>query len=186
MDQLRTEPWLTEQANQILETIMQHRTGLRVFEYGMGASTIWFAKQPSVEYVYSVEHEQEWFDKTMQLGARDPDIVKNNPHLSIYLRKLPYNDVIKEVEPQRPFDIILVDGRNRVKCIEAAIPFLAKDGILILDNSEREYYSKGIELMSQWQQMDTFQPEPDKYAFTYPGWQTTFFFKDGIPKYLKY
>ena len=177
MNQLRTEPWLTEYANEILETIISNRTNIHVFEYGMGASTLWFAKQKSVQYVCSVEHDRDWFRTVTKeygfyhkLGA-------------LIIREQPYHNAINDAKG--PYDIILVDGRNRVKCIEAAIPHLAKDGILILDNSEREYYQPGINLMQNWQSIDTFQPEPDKYNFTYPGWKTTFFFKDGIPKYLK-
>jgi len=54
---LRTEPWLTEEANRILDLIIQNGKNLRVFEYGMGASTIWFLKQKNVALLHSVEHD---------------------------------------------------------------------------------------------------------------------------------
>jgi predicted O-methyltransferase YrrM len=181
MDQLRTEPWLTEEANVILQKIIDNGKNLRIFEYGMGASTIWFAKQPSVEYIYSVEHEQEWFDEITRLM---PSNAKSTIHVTLMLKKMPYNNAIESAVPQRPFDIILVDGRNRNLCIQSSIKHLAENGVLILDNSEREYYAPGISLMNSFQRIETCQHEPDKYGFTYPGWSTTFFFKNGIPKSL--
>jgi hypothetical protein len=44
------------------------------------------------------------------------------------------------------YNIIIVDGRNRVKCANFAVDYLTSDGVLILDNSEREWYSKAKEL----------------------------------------
>lgn len=38
------------------------------------------------------------------------------------------------------FDLVLVDGRNRVQCAMNAIPFIAPRGWLMLDNSERPRY----------------------------------------------
>jgi hypothetical protein len=39
------------------------------------------------------------------------------------------------------FDVILVDGRSRPSCIMHSIPKLKKGGYLILDNSDRSYYT---------------------------------------------
>jgi len=35
-----------------------------------------------------------------------------------------------------------VDGRQRVNCARFAVDFLTNDGVLILDNSERENYQE--------------------------------------------
>jgi hypothetical protein len=39
-----------------------------------------------------------------------------------------------------PYDIIVVDGRDRVNCIRHAVDALSEVGVIVLDNSEREEY----------------------------------------------
>jgi predicted O-methyltransferase YrrM len=162
----RTEPWLTEDANRLLAEIVAKGRNLHVFEYGAGASTIWFTNQSAVNSIVSVESDINWAKAVI-------DRV-NGSKLVILQRKIPYN---KSIDMFNMFDIILVDGRNRVKCITSAIPHLKPGGVLILDNSERSYYQPGIDLMKGWKRIDTYQPQLDKYGFTYPNWTTSFFVK---------
>lgn len=164
----RTEPWITEAANKILAEIVTQGKNLHVFEYGAGASTIWFANNTNVSKLISVENSAVW------AAAIINNLDDQKCESDILYRKTPYNAAIDNYEM---FDIIMVDGRNRVKCIASAIPHLKPGGILILDNSERDYYQSGIDLMKGWDRTDTTQPNPDKYGFTYPGWATSFFKK---------
>lgn len=192
----RTEPWLTEAANEKLKSIINNGKNLHVFEYGSGASTIWFCKQPNVERIYSVEHDKKWLKELAQ--HLTPELAKK---AVFFMGETPYHYAIcwatenikieSEVKlstgtrlriacsqkPEGIFDIILVDGRNRVKCIKVCMDYVKPGGILILDNSERHYYKPGIDLLKDWHRFDTYQPLPDKYGFTYPHWQTTFFTK---------
>jgi len=162
----RTEPWLTEAANKILEQYVKTHKNIDVFEFGSGASTVWFSKQKNVNYLVSVEHDEKWYEEVIQYNQK--------PDAALLQTQLPYNSVINMFGL---FDIILVDGRNRVKCIESALPHLKENGLLILDNSEREYYKPGIDLLHNFKRIDTHQPHPDKYGFTYPDWCTSFFYK---------
>ena len=43
--------------------------------------------------------------------------------------------------PDNYFDIVIVDGRARPSCIQQGIPKLKKNGWLIIDNTERKYYT---------------------------------------------
>jgi predicted O-methyltransferase YrrM len=182
MDQLRTEPWLTEEANRILQKIIDNGKDLRIFEYGMGASTIWFLKQKNVKVLHSVEHDTQWWD---EITKQAKSFLAKPQDGMLMRREQSYHDAIAEAAKiGDKYDIILVDGRNRAACIQSALPYLAKNGVLILDNSEREYYAPGKNLMNSFQRIETYQHEPDKYGFTYTGWTTTFFFKNGIPKTL--
>ncbi len=45
------------------------------------------------------------------------------------------------------FDIIIVDGRDRVNCIVNAVGNLKEDGVIILDDPERKSYGDGIKLL---------------------------------------
>ncbi|MNI76497.1 hypothetical protein D3C73_1327320 [compost metagenome] len=40
----------------------------------------------------------------------------------------------------RKFDIIIVDGRDRVNCCKYSVDALSANGVLVLDDSEREVY----------------------------------------------
>ena len=48
---------------------------------------------------------------------------------------------------KHPFDIIVIDGRDRVNCIFQSFKHLTNHGIIILDNSGREKYIKGINFL---------------------------------------
>lgn len=48
------------------------------------------------------------------------------------------------------FDIIAVDGKERVGCTVHAVPKLKAGGVLVLDDSEREEYEEVFALLSAW------------------------------------
>lgn len=168
----RTEPWLVESANVFLNNFVK-KNGL-VLEYGMGGSTIWFLKNGFI--LNSIEHDEGWYEKITKYCYENIYDAKLNSQLV----ERPYNDACPK--NYLFFDIILVDGRDRVKCIESSMKLLRQGGILILDNSEREYYQKGIDMMNGWDRMDFKQEQPDKYGFTYPNWTTSIFIKPYVDK----
>jgi len=167
--------WFTEPAIWLLEHFLtegKKASGLRTckaFEFGMGSSTVYLTRH--CLSLISVEHNKDWYDKTCKIIS---DYQYDNFHG--YYEPMPYNKII-EMYKDAVFDLIIVDGRNRVKCIASSIPKLKPGGWLILDNSEREYYKPGIDLMADWNRIDCRQNHPDKYGFTYPSWTTTIFIK---------
>lgn len=179
----RQEPWLTEGANELLETFFRANNNTHVLEVGMGASTVWLAKR--CRLFTSIEHDRSWFTSTMLklLGNRIVDTIAIPEGFSVPVNGMelfnvdrPYNIIIDR-KPDEYFDLVLIDGRDRAKCIRSAIPKLRAGGWLILDNSEREYYQPGIDLMKDWNRIDCRQQRPDKYGFTYPDWTTSIFIK---------
>src|SRR5690606_22979284 len=42
------------------------------------------------------------------------------------------------------FNIIIVDGRDRVNCCKQCLNALTDDGVVVLDNTEREHYNEAI------------------------------------------
>ncbi|WP_439555380.1 FkbM family methyltransferase [Dyadobacter sp.] len=114
------------------------KPGFCVFEYGSGNSTIWYAGQ--VEYITAVEHENAWI---RQIGPRLP--------VNTTLLERPLGDsYIQAVQSTGElYHIIVVDGRNRVKCAIFASDFLTPDGVIIMDNSEREWYQRAKDHLAQ-------------------------------------
>ena len=65
-----------------------------------------------------------------------------------------YANYIKEF-PKDYFDLVFIDGRDRVKCIQNSIDRVKPKGIIVLDNSEREEYKDGIMLLKDWKEIET-------------------------------
>lgn len=160
----RSEPWLVESAISLIEDYLVPNDEAplirSVFEFGAGASTGWFHTKSG--FFWSVDDDKSYIPESLEL--------------IVQLAKRPYNKVIDNFVDNY-FDLILVDGRDRVKCIESSIPKLKSGGWLVLDNSEREYYQRGIDLMKDWNRIDCKQNRPDRYDFIYPNWTTSIFIK---------
>lgn len=109
-----------------------------VFEYGSGNSTRWYAG--IVKHVTAVEHDTNWIKHI------SPDLPQNTTIMARPIGDTYINAVKNE---GKKYHIIVVDGRNRVKCTAAAVDYLTSDGVLILDNSEREWYQKAKNLMKE-------------------------------------
>jgi hypothetical protein len=48
------------------------------------------------------------------------------------------------------FDVITVDGRCRVACVQAAVSKVRRGGLLILDNSDRREYRDVFKILRTW------------------------------------
>ena len=120
-------PWVTYGFIDFISERLNN--SMDIFEYGSGNSTLWYAIR--VNSIISVEHDRAWFDK----------IKKNMPKNSnIYYQELEYGGLYSQFSSQldRKFSMVIVDGRDRVCCIKNAINSIKDDGVIVLDDSERE------------------------------------------------
>lgn len=114
------------------------RSHFEIFEYGSGNSTSWYASQ--VKNIIAVEHDADWVKV----------VVPRLPSNATLLERPLGESYVKAVkESGKAYNMVVVDGRNRVKCAIFAVDFLAADGVLILDNSEREWYSKATDYLKE-------------------------------------
>lgn len=132
-------PWLTYSFLDFLEGRLH--SSLKLFEYGSGNSTKFFSKH--LNYIRSIEHDQSWFT-----------YVQKEVPAQVHLTYVPienetenYEKVI--LEENQLYDIILIDGRRRVKCAKNAIQRLSAHGVIILDDSERDKYHEIYDFMKQ-------------------------------------
>lgn len=102
-----------------------------VFEYGAGASTRFYAAR--VATVLAVEHD-EAFAASLQ-----PELPENARLLVRAEATESYINAVAECRP-RPV-LVSVDGRDRVRCVQAALGALAPSGVLVLDDAERPEYA---------------------------------------------
>jgi len=131
-------PWISIPTIEILKE--KDLSGLTVFEFGSGNSTIWFSKR--VKNIISIEHDKSWFEFVQKL------ININNS--KIFFKELSYDgDYSKAILNYENIDIVLVDGRDRSNCLINSINKLSNRGVIILDDSQRENYQKAIKLVKE-------------------------------------
>lgn len=156
-------PWYTYGAIDFIKNRLNER--MAVFEYGSGNSTIWWASH--VDRVVSCEHEKHWYLKMKRVIPDNVDYL----HVEC-IAKGEYSRVISRYSQK--FDIIVIDGRDRVSCVLNAVPALKEGGVIVWDNSDREQYGRGYEflLRSGFKRLDFSGMGPIN---TY-GWCTSIFY----------
>ncbi|RMI13290.1 class I SAM-dependent methyltransferase [Cellulomonas triticagri] len=129
----------------------------RVLEYGSGASSVWLARRAA--HVTSVEHEPGWAalvrDLARDAGVADRLDVREVPPRSTPEPLVPsgrrgeggrdyaaYVRAIDDVPGE--LDLVVVDGRARAACLEAATRRLAPGGLVLLDDSQRPRYAAAL------------------------------------------
>lgn len=144
-------PWVTYSFINFIEKRLN--TDMVLFEYGSGNSTFFYSQ--NVKFVHSVEHDKKWFDKV--------NIQKKDNVNLIYRDLNDSNEYEKSIlEGNTKYDIIIVDGRRRVNCLEFATQAIKDNGIIVLDDSEREQYLKGKKMLidNGYQELDLWGISP--------------------------
>lgn len=189
-------PWISFPSLKYIREIT--RPEMIVFEYGSGGSTLYWSSR--VQKVISIEHDREWyqllkneFDKQgnskvdYRLAEAQDDSAFANKSFEdpadyissdqSFLGKS-FENYVRQIDqfPDQHFDIVVVDGRARPSCILHALPKLKVGGYIIVDNSERDYYFKNIDLKNtEWKRKDFPGPVP----YTYNFYQTSVIQKTG-------
>lgn len=105
---------------------------MKLFEFGCGYSTLFYAER--VESVLSVEHQKEWADiVNTKLPENAKVVLSSNGDYADYINTL-----------DEKFDLIIVDGIDRVNCLKNSISNLSESGVLLLDDSTRKEYTEAI------------------------------------------
>jgi hypothetical protein len=131
-------PWFTYSMIWFLKAAV--RSDMKVFEFGSGNSTLWWAKE--VAHVTSVEHSLEWY------STLKPKVPSNVDYL--------YCELVTDGEYCRTalntgnkYDVIVIDGRDRVNCAKNCLNALSDEGVIIWDNSDRVNYQEGYTFLTQ-------------------------------------
>uniref|UniRef100_UPI003D7FB790 FkbM family methyltransferase n=1 Tax=Pedobacter sp. TaxID=1411316 RepID=UPI003D7FB790 len=103
-------PWVTYSFIDFITDRLQKTQ--RVFEYGSGSSTLFYAKR--VARVVSVEHDEQWFYKIANTKPANAEMIFTKLERGGEYSK-------KAVLLAEEFDIIIVDGRDRVNCCKESI-----------------------------------------------------------------
>ena len=124
-------PWVTYSFIDFIKPRL-HKN-LSIFEFGSGSSTLFYAKY--VKRVVSVEHDEAWYNKIVKNKAKNAEM--------IFSKLEPGGEYSKKAAALAElFDIIIVDGRDRVNCCMNSVAALTPAGVIVLDDSERPEYDK--------------------------------------------
>lgn len=159
----RPVPWYRYAAIEFLDERVERSQN--VFEFGCGNSTLWWAER--TKSVTAVEHNPEWAGK---IAATAPD---NVCVLEVELQadgEYCRTPCRREME----FDILVIDGRDRVNCALQGLAALAADGVIIWDDSHRRRYRYGLRFLEQkgfrrlrFTGLGPISPEPGETSILY-------------------
>jgi hypothetical protein len=159
-------PWLTYACIEFLRHRV--RPDWSVFEFGSGGSTRWWAAR--VGRLVSVEHDRAWYERMAPLlppkvEYLHHDLVPGGAYCQSILAFA------------GEFDVVVIDGRDRVNCARNCVPALRPAGIVIWDNSERDKYAEGYAFLQGhgFRRIDFTGLGPVNLN----GWSTALFYRDG-------
>jgi hypothetical protein len=121
-------PWYTYPAIDYLSRKDFRNT--RVLEWGAGQSTLWWAGRARA--VVAVESDQSWYEALRPQLPSNAVVHLTGPDLSALRDKI-----------NGPFDLIIVDGLDRLRCAELSLDLLSEGGAILLDNSEGTWSGDG-------------------------------------------
>jgi hypothetical protein len=125
-------PWYTYGAIDFLSDRI--RDDMSVFEFGSGNSTLWWSSR--TRRVVSCEHDEHWY---ALMKSRVPANV-TYAHVALDADGAYASTAVRQAEK---FDVIVIDGRDRVNCTKASLAALKPDGSIVFDNSDRSDYESG-------------------------------------------
>jgi hypothetical protein len=129
-------PWVTYSYIHFIEERLTKE--MVVFEFGTGNSTLFYSN--IVKQIDSVEHDEEWYKKMNHVLPKNANI---------FFEKLEYGGDYSKMafQMKKKYELISVDGRDRVNSLMSSLQALTSNGVLVLDDSERKAYQKGIEFL---------------------------------------
>lgn len=119
--------------------VLQHRltNDLRVFEFGSGSSTLFFAER--ARHVTSVEHDPSWIERLSGLAPANVELIhRPNDADATYCRAID--------DAGEAFDVVLIDGRDRFNCMRRAVARVGTAGVIIFDDSQSDRYSPALDI----------------------------------------
>jgi hypothetical protein len=168
-------PWITYPAFRQLVRIV--KPGCRVFEYGCGGSSLWWAARASE--VVSVENDAEWAVRFARAAPENLKIIVRKmgeecsearraevaeffaepPELPISPERkhnLAHGFLSEEFVayateiteyPRASFDVVVIDGMARTLTAWLAARYVKPTGIIVFDNSDRWQYNGAYRLL---------------------------------------
>lgn len=130
-------PWITYPCIRFLESRLLPQ--MTVFEFGAGASTAWWSKR--VARVISCEHDRAWFERVQASASANVQMIYAP------LQDQQYSSQI--LQYTKEFDVVVIDGRHRVRCAINSLQGLNQGGVILWDNTDRDHYQQGFDFLKE-------------------------------------
>ena len=131
-------PWMNYGIVSFLEERLNK--DMVLFEYGSGNSTTFYAG--CVGQVIAVEDHPAWFEEVCRSVPANAQVILCAP-----FDPARYAGTISE--QGRRFDVVIIDGKVRLRCLEVARDWLTDGGVIVLDDVNSDEYLPGIEDMKK-------------------------------------
>ena len=126
-------PWMNYPVIKFLQDRLKN--DFHLFEFGSGYSTSFYAGL--VQTVTSVEYDESWLAVVKKNKPENVELIYKERDIDGE-----YCRVIRSTG--RKYDVVVVDGRDRVNCIKQSIESLTDRGVILFDDSQRKRYLEGI------------------------------------------
>lgn len=164
-------PWLTKQANNILESHLKKSD--RCLEFGAGRSTIWLAKRSAT--ITSIECDMKWYLKVSELldceGLTNVNLVYLDIEEHEESKQASEYILIVESFAIGSLDFVLIDGLFRDKCANAVLSYVKPGGIIVLDDASWHLPSNSISPGSRSYLQGTSSAEWGKFLEKTSDWR---------------
>jgi hypothetical protein len=116
-------PWYTYPAIDFLRSL--DLGDARVFEYGCGFSSLFWAK--TARSVVAVENDAQWAAVVQGYGV---------PNLDVHAVFDKEEYAATPLRVGGEFDLVVIDGRHRRACAATALQVVSENGMIIFDNAD--------------------------------------------------
>jgi hypothetical protein len=158
-------PWITYSCIQFISERLTKN--ISMYEFGSGNSTSFFSKY--VGSLTSVEHDKAWYEKVKKSIP---------PNVSLSFIDLQYGGEysLSALKSAKKYNVIFVDGRDRVNCSINSFGALTADGVLVLDDSNRPQYAPALDFYKEkgFRRIDFWGTQP----ITFYNKRTSVFYRD--------
>lgn len=132
-------PWMNYNVISFLEERLTRE--MKLLEFGSGYSTLFYTHY--IDDVTSIEGDPHWYETTKKMVGERAKVI----HVDLNACDN-YDPILNNLHAV--YDVVVIDGRNRVQCAMSVCNILSKQGVIIFDDSMREKYREGIDyLLSQ-------------------------------------
>lgn len=155
-------PWWTYPSVQFIGPRINRE--MLVFEYGSGASTLWWAER--VRAVIACEYDETWYRRMSGIIPGNVKLI-HMPDKASYARQILGGNAC--------LDVVGIDGEERVECARLCVRVLKPDGVIVWDNSDRTRYQEGFDFLAsrKFRRLDFSGLGPINVS----GWSTSIFYR---------
>ena len=143
------KPQMSEKEIEVIERILSsYGTHIDVLEWGSGGSTVYFTNylaKKGISYTWlSLEYNRKWYNKIAEATKDDPDtniVLFDVGNDELRQPDIPMNEYVAYPGTLgKKYDVVLVDGRKRRRCVLEAKDLLKKGGRVLLHDARRTFY----------------------------------------------